>query len=646
MKINYKKMLNINKNNINKKNINTPIINNNYLFHYLILLDNLKGLKLAQFPIYQEDDDRLNGFHLAAKIDNIDILIYLIKTYPDYIYNKNSKNNTFVYYLLEKSLIKIITIYPKLDWDYLIPIKLLQQYFKNFSYSNLTKIIKLLNIPNISCYLYNIIYNDNISITQKINIFDKFSDEELNKKNSLDGGGILLDSLTLNDETIFTYLINRNIDYDYYTVINTENPFRIGINLDIVNNKKFFSKILLSLYIKKNHNFDYELNNFADNIIHNILYIRINKLHLIANNSKIDYTIDTDILKYCKSDIMWNQLNNYKISPIELVTNLDFNIFSPLLENIKITQLNKDTINKLNVNETWLNFINKLEIYKPIDYIVMTDLPYSHYTLFQSKFKDLALFVLFLTNKYKDLYIPKMEESYLIENVTADNTGLLFTDDIIEKKQIFPWFISYHNTNEYYIHPYLNNLIKSNIDKKKYAIVFLSRIFDSTLHANILFYNFEKLTVERFEPYGIINDNDIDNILEEELTWNTSLKYIKVKDYLPDVGFQTISNENNLLNQKVGDFGGFCLAWCIWYIETRIGNINIEPKILVNKLISRLNNKNIKFSEYIRNYSNKINNCRIEYLLNIGVDIKMISNLYFDNNTDKLLTNYIVNKYS
>jgi len=646
MKIDYKKLLNINKNNINKKNINTPIVNNNYLFHYLILLDNLKGLKLAKFPIYQEDDDGLNGFHLAAKIDNIDILLYLIKTYPNYIYNKNSKDNTFVYYLLEKSLIKIITIYPKLDWNYLIPIKLLKQYFKNFSYSNLIKIIKLLNIFNFSCYIYNIIYNNNISILQKISIFDKFSDEELNQKNSLDGSGILLDSLTLNDEKIFNYLVNRNIDYDYYTIINTENPFRIGINLDIINNKKFFSKILLSLYIKKNHNFDYELNNFADNIIHNILYIRINKLHLITNNLKIDYTIDTDILKYCKSDILWNQLNNYKISSIELVTNLDFNIYSSLLENIKISQLNKDTINKLNVNETWLNFINKLEIYKENDDIVVNDLPYSNYTLFQSKFKDLALFVLFLTNKYKDLYIPKMEESYLIENVTADNTELLFTDDIIEKKQIFPWFISYHNTNEYYIHPYLNNLIKSNITKKKYAIVFLSRIFDSTLHANILFYNFEKLTVERFEPYGIINNSNIDEILEEELTWDTSLKYIKPTDYLPYVGFQTISNENNLLNQKVGDFGGFCLAWCIWYIETRISNINIEPKTLVNKLISRLNNKNIKFSEYIRNYSHKINNCRIEYLLNIGIDKKMISNLYFDNNTEKLLTNYIVNKYS
>ena len=39
------------------------------------------------------------------------------------------------------------------------------------------------------------------------------------------------------------------------------------------------------------------------------------------------------------------------------------------------------------------------------------------------------------------------------------------------------------------------------------------------------------MTVERFEPHGntniIENDNVLDNILEEELTWNTGLKYLR-----------------------------------------------------------------------------------------------------------------------
>ena len=53
--------------------------------------------------------------------------------------------------------------------------------------------------------------------------------------------------------------------------------------------------------------------------------------------------------------------------------------------------------------------------------------------------------------------------------------------------------------------------------------------------------------IERFDPYGNTTslDGDIDNVLEEELTWNTGLTYLKISDYLPTTGFQTISDENN-----------------------------------------------------------------------------------------------------
>jgi len=228
MKINYKKLLSLNKNNINKY-INKPLYNNNYIFHYYILLNYLSGLKITKFPIYYENDEGLNGIHLAAKMNNIDILLYLIKTYPDYIYNKNTLEHTFIYYLSEKSLIKIIKSYPKLNWNYLISNKFLKSYFKNFSFNNIIKIIKLLKIDNINKYLYNIIYNDNITIKNKIKIFDNFNDKELNIKNSLDGGGLLLDSLFVNNKELFDYLIKRNIDYNYYTIINTENPYRYNI---------------------------------------------------------------------------------------------------------------------------------------------------------------------------------------------------------------------------------------------------------------------------------------------------------------------------------------------------------------------------------------------------------------------------------
>jgi hypothetical protein len=274
--------------------------------------------------------------------------------------------------------------------------------------------------------------------------------------------------------------------------------------------------------------------------------------------------------------------------------------------------------------------------------------PYSHGTLFQARFKDVAIFTLYLTNTYKNLYIPNMT-SYLLDGITFDDS-FPFSDPLIAKEPIFPWIICYYSENEYYIHPYLNNIINSvrrdNI--KRFGLVFLSIIYDNILHANILLYDFKKMTIERFEPYGNSNivDTTMDDILEEELTWSTGFKYIRPNDYLPIVGFQTISDENNIENKKSGDFGGFCLAWCLCYIETRMKNMEIDPKILVSKLINKLTKSNIKFSEYIRNYSNKINEYRIKYMKNIGIDSKEISNMHLSQNASLALTNYLIKKFS
>ena len=87
MKVDFKKIINIkNKRELNIFALTKPIFKSNYLFHYLIEFGNINALKLYKFPVFIENDEGLNGFHLAAKY-NIDILYYLIDTYPEYIYN-------------------------------------------------------------------------------------------------------------------------------------------------------------------------------------------------------------------------------------------------------------------------------------------------------------------------------------------------------------------------------------------------------------------------------------------------------------------------------------------------------------------------------------------------------------------------------
>jgi hypothetical protein len=241
-------------------------------------------------------------------------------------------------------------------------------------------------------------------------------------------------------------------------------------------------------------------------------------------------------------------------------------------------------------------------------------------------------------------------------------TGFPFADDMIIQHPIFPWIINYNTSNTYYIHPYLNNLINSHVkDNRTYshrfACVFLSIITDTYLHANMLIYDFKNKTIERFEPYGKNEPNDknepngkidstIDDILEEELTWNTGLKYIRPSEFLPYASFQMISDENNNDYQKAGDFGGFCLAWSIWYLENRLINPDIEQSVLVKKLLNKLNSLDIKFIEYIRNYANKINEARVKYLKKIGIHTNNTSDLNLKHDDDMLLIKYLINKYS
>ena len=660
MNINYNKIIKIKSlEDLTFFQIDKPLLNKNYIFHYLTIVDNLDGLKLKKFPVFIENNDGLNCFHLAAKESNIDILYYLIDNYSDYIYNRNKKKETFINYLDYTNIIILIKKYPDLDWNYLIDNnskKILNNILININYTDLIEFIKYLklklSIDNYQ-YLFSIINNYNITTEEKIKIFNDYSDDKLNVKND-NGEGIILTVININDNILFNYLLERNIDIDYYTAFYTYNPLRRAIYFDIIYNTNFYVIKLLNKLYQNNKNFYNDIDKYGDNIFHTLINIRLNRNYQIKFiNSNIN--IDNEIFKYSDTESM-NKLNISKISPLELLVELNYDDYFKIIKNdiiINPNIINNITNNKKKIDNRWIE-LYKLKIKQNPNYSIdnydinMEIYEYSHYTLFQSKFTDIGLYVLYLEDTYLDLIIPK-QKFYILNNLTFDNI-MPFPDELIMKEPIFPWIISFYSENEYYIHPYLNKLINQYrlSYNKRICCVFLSIYSNNLLHANILIYDFKKMTIERFEPYGNLNSIDefIDIVLEEELTWNTGLCYIKTSDYLPMVGFQNISDENNLLNQKPGDFGGFCLAWCMWYLETKLKNIDVESKILVSKLISKLNNLDIKYSEYIRNYSNKINKERIKYLELIGINPKEISNSYESNDTEIKLTNFLISKYS
>lgn len=655
MKINFVEISKINNiKSLKKYKLNKPIFLNNYLFHYLIITDNLKALKLIDFPVYKENEDGMNGFHLAAYHNKYKILNYLIKKYPKSIYNKTSDGMTFLWFLsLDKKIVIDIIKKNNLKLEYLLydfviidkeKQNILGEIFKLSKFSIIYDIINNFELDFDKIFsekpvFFYILTNDNLKFEQKIELI-----EMLNKIVDIynyydDGYNICWYTLSLRNLELIKHF--KKCDYNSSVPINAYSFFRTSYQTDITDNNFEISNYIWKKL--KNKFSYYALNKYGETIAHFLLKL----MSTGVGNEKL-------ILDILKGYNFWTAKDIDKNTPLHYIVLCDYEKYHNLLKksNVDITIKNKDNLTCLDFASTkWKRFLKKLPKFKCkkdnldcFNNIKILKTKYSHGNIFQSRFIDMAIFLLHLTRKYSQLYLPKMINNQ-IENFTWDQ-GLIYPDTYLEENLNFPWVIIWNSYNNYWIHPYLNNLINSVRRSKSHefcAVMLSLRLPNGGLHANIVIYDFNRNTIERFDPYGDTLKLDIkmDSILEEELTWDTGFSYLNPGDYMTTAGFQTISNETNMENLKYGDFGGFCLAWCLWYLEHRINNSNINQIDLFNKTIRKLLNGDIYFSEYIRNYANSINKERIKIFKKIGVPEKKISNEYLEIKYENLIHEYI-----
>jgi len=636
MKINFNEITNISKKkDLKKYNINKPIFLNNYLFHYLILTGNLKGLKLAKYPIYQINNEYLNGFHLAAKLNQYKILMYLIKKYPEYCYNltKNNENFIFFYHPSNKNFLKIILKNPQLDW-----IELLYNYSKkNICYLDIIfiygsfKQIKIIitkfdfnwNKFKIMPAYFNILENDSLTAKEKINIFNllKKKNRDILLKYDTKGYNIIFYLFNNMNLELIKYFYKNKVDLDIYTPLSTKHILKLSYQNEIDSIKYPISNFIWNK-IKKHHNF-LETNSFGDNLAHYILLFRI-------NTKKGNYKLEKDIL--IKNNY-WNIVNFEKNTPLHLLVQLDFDKYHMVLKNkyVDLTIKNEDNKTPLDLaSEKWKKYLKslpKIKIKK--NNIKLIQGKFRHSTLFRSNLSCISIFILMLKNKYSQLYVPKYIKNYN-PYINWDN-GLEFPSKLIKLYLNFPWIIIWTNNQNYWIHPYLNQLINSTRKNNThdYSFVILGMNFPNQVyHAEILLYDFKNLTIERFDPYGNTEnlDSKIDYVLEEELTWNTGFSYIPPSKLMTVASLQQLANENNLFNTKPGDFGGFCLAWSLWFIEHKIINPSISSKILIRKTIDKIMKSEQSLIEYIRNYANNLNEYRFKFMRNEKIPSRYLSN--------------------
>jgi hypothetical protein len=637
------------KSQLKKFGPNKELLNGNYLFHYLILTNNLTGIKLYSHPIYRYNIDGLNGFILAAKEKRYRILDYLLKKYKsssdkNLIYLKNKKNMNFLNFLEpDEHLIKLIEDNPDIQWLTLFEnyagnqMSAIDNLFLNGNYTTINKIISLLKF-NYKKYLYGpyyftLINNNNLSIDKIEKVLNKIYEQDSNIFKYTDDNGLDLSYAVVfikneNGFPLLKYIVSIEGDnLDHYTPITTNHIFLIAYKIGMRNNNYEMAEYILENTMK-NHDFN-ETDMNGNNIIDNLLEYRL-------VNKKGNYKIEKQLMS--KYDD-WTRLNINKRSAFDLIIKLDYKKYHKFLTN-RPSHIPKD------IDKKWKKYVKKLPIKKNDDKVEIINAPYVHSNMFQAKFTDMGIFGIYLSEKYKDLYLP----IYNGKDVKPEwNDNMLLPDNLLKYNNNFPWIILWNNENNYWIHPYLNKLINENKKKYKAAFVFISmRLPHGGLHAGLIFYNFITNVIQRFDPYGntSIVDGTMDEILESRLTEGTDMKYCSPECYFPVSGFQTLSDENNLMNQKMGDFGGYCLAWSIWYVEHNMINMNVDTKKLIRKTINKFMNMNIKPMEYIRNYANHISKFRIAYMKKIGIPENLASNENLNHTNISILNKSLINYFN
>jgi ankyrin repeat protein len=187
---------------------------------------------------------------------------------------------------------------------------------------------------------------------------------------------------------------------------------------------------------------------------------------------------------------------------------------------------------------------------------------------------------------------------------------------------------------------------KKLISKCKFIIIPIGIIFKTGSHAGYLIYDSELNEIERFETYGgtislfgtHYNGDMLDKLLETKFkSIIPNIKYYKPSDYLPKISFQLLDIKNKE-NKKIGDPGGFCALWSIWYVDMRLTYTDFNRNELPEKLIKIIKYNNLSFKNLIRNYAKDIIELRDTVLNKADLNLnKWINEQYTTQQVNKVM---------
>ena len=288
--------------------------------------------------------------------------------------------------------------------------------------------------------------------------------------------------------------------------------------------------------------------------------------------------------------------------------------------------------------------------------IKLDDIPMNNiqFCTFTGSTLDIILGLIYLLNKHNNscATIPTnfVENKQLCSSY--NNVGI-----ILSNKCEFLNFEIVWVYNKIHFIENLDNLLDKCIynDSKRFIIMPIGIELNQNYHANYLIIDKELCEIERFEPHGSsspfgfnYNSKLLDKILEKKFSdlldkkLKKPIKYFKPSDYLPKISLQLLDITEKK-NKKIGDPGGFCALWSIFYTDIRMTYKDIPREKIINYIINLIKEQNISYKNLIRNYAFNIIKLRDEILSKANLDINSWLNEDFSKDQFDILIKEIKN---
>ena len=328
-------------------------------------------------------------------------------------------------------------------------------------------------------------------------------------------------------------------------------------------------------------------------------------------------------------------------------------------KNVNLELIEKTFNNKHNINDI-KNFIQIPSIIKlkSKESNISTN-----YGLFNSDIIHSMIYTTTFLKKYNDLSIPIQtyrEYKYMLDdwkikmyknNLTIHSNSIWTLVNLYNNMFyiLTPHVIIWHSLEQHYIHPNFDFYLRLSLaGKSRFIMIKLTLIPNEySSHANVIIYDKKLNKVIRFEPYGvndIVDGDNLDNKIKSLFKNATQSKvhYIRPSDYLKKFIWQTVSHDSEEDNKVLGDPVGYCLAWCYWFIDLKMKDPDMSELELMKKAIGNIQSysKNIgnKYLIHIRNYAKSLDGLKNKFMININIpNMAHYKNSYSNNHLNDIL---------